>query len=143
MAGKWTRGSPLPRDAIANVLAGSPATFDSEGLRTPVEAKFLTNLAHVGSGMMAGKLGAQIAQALARQAIPALQGLGEAGAIFPEGAPLPAGNPSALKELGQILPDSQRQYKLAEQLANWHAGNMDFPAVLRDKWMLLKNAGGN
>ncbi|PWT87985.1 MAG: hypothetical protein C5B54_11340 [Acidobacteria bacterium] len=68
----------------------------------------------------------------------------EAGAIFPEGAPLPMQDPVALKELGQILPPSQASY--AQNLANYakHAANYDWPAVLSDKWGLLRHSvGGN
>lgn len=66
-------------------LAGSPAVFDSQGMETPIEAKLLENLGHAASGYMAGNAGAKIAQALIGRAVPALQGLGESGAIFPEG----------------------------------------------------------
>lgn len=133
----------MSRAQIAQVLAGNPGVFDSQGLQVPPEQQMLNNLAMVGSGYQMGGLGAGIAKTLAAEGLPALQGLGEAGAIFPEGAPLPTGNTSALKELGQILPDSQKQYKMAQALSDWHASNMDFPAVLKDKWMLLKNVAGN
>lgn len=66
----------------------------------------------------------------------------EAGAIFPEGMAMPKDR-ALLKEFGDVLPESQKIYRRNESLANWHAENYDFPAVLRDKWALLKNQGGS
>lgn len=66
----------------------------------------------------------------------------EMGSIFPEGVPIPKEKILA-KELSEMLPESQANYRRNEALANWHAQNYDFPAVLRDKWALLKHAGGN
>lgn len=84
------------RTQIAQALAGgqtsppqflNPAQYDSQGLQQPPEALILQNLGHAASGYMAGQLGTKIAQALAAKALPALQGLGEAGAIFPAETP--------------------------------------------------------
>lgn len=127
---------------IAQMLAGSPASFDGQGLETPPEMAILQNLAKVAGGYGMGSAGAQIAQALAGQAIPAMQSLGESGALFPEGAPMPT-DKASIKELGDILPESQQAYLRNQALSNWHAQMQDFPRVLADKWALLKHAGGN
>lgn len=135
--GSMTKGSPLSSDSrsrIAQVLAGSPAVFDSQGLQQPAIDPVMLLAGLAGPALMnAGKGMVEMApQALAS----------EAGAIFPEGMAMPK-DKSLLQEFGSILPDSQKQYRMNEALANWHAQNMDFPAVLRDKWALLKNTAGN
>lgn len=114
--------------------AGSPAQVDSSGLQVPPEV-----MALISSLMMppvvqgVGQIAAQAPQRLA----------GEAGAIFPEGGALPMGNPTAMKELGQILPESQRLYSTNLANALKHGENYDWPAVMRDKWSMLVHAGGS
>lgn len=66
----------------------------------------------------------------------------EAGALFPEGTAIPP-NRELAKQMMDVLPDAQRAYRTNEALANWHAGMYDFPAVLKDKWALLKHTGGS
>jgi hypothetical protein len=90
----------------------------------------------------AGKLAAGGADILANALAPNGVLRNEVGAIFPEGAPLPKDQQS-LKELSQILPDSQQNYLRNQALENWHAGNADWPRVLQDKWALLTHSGGN
>lgn len=104
------------------------------GLESPIGQRILQNLGVVASGYGAGN----IAGALVGNA----RSLGESGALFPEGGPLPTDRAS-LQELGQILPDSQKAYLRNQALENWHAENEDWSRVLADKWALLKNAGGN
>lgn len=122
---------------MAQALAGSPAAFDSQGLQHPAIDPIM---------IMSALGGPSIARALAGMAESAPQILAsQAGAIFPEGVPLselPQGK-AAMQELGQILPDAQKAFRSNEALSNWHAENMDFPAVLKDKWALLKNSAGN
>ncbi len=127
----------MPNDArsrIAQVLAGSPAAYDSQGLQTPAIDPIML-LSAVG--------GPAIAKALAGMADMAPQAMAsQAGAIFPEGMAMPK-DKAMIQEFGSILPTDQKAYRLNEALANWHAENMDFPAVLKDKWALLKNSAGN
>src|SRR5258708_5564521 len=75
------------------------------GLEQPPEMKILAALNQVAGGYGAGKLGSGIIEALAQKGLPALQGMGQAGAVFPEeaGATLPevesgskVGDPHAL-----------------------------------------------
>lgn len=117
-------------------------TMWEPGLDQPAEMKLLGALNALGAGLGAGQLGGGIANALYQGAVPALQGLGEAGAIFPEGMSLPAGK-EAGREFMSILPEAQQAYRRNEALANWHASNYDFPAVLKDKWAMLHHAGGS
>jgi len=132
-----TKGLSLSREFIAEALRRSDV-----GLETPPEMKLLEALNSLAAGYGAGTLGVNAAQALSRNVVPRLQNLGEAGAIFPEGMSLPAGK-EAGREFMSVLPDAQQAYRRNEALANWHAQNYDFPAVLKDKWALLRHAGGN
>jgi hypothetical protein len=111
------------------VLAGSPAAFDSQGLQHPA----------IDPIMLFASMAAPALTGMADMAPQAMAS--EAGAIFPEGMAMPKDR-SLIKEFGDILPESQKIYRQNEALANWHASNMDFPAVLRDKWALLKNTAG-
>lgn len=126
-----------PRNRIAQVLAGNPGAFDSQGLQPPA----------LDPIMMASSFGGPaIAKALAGMAEMAPQMMAsQAGALFPEGVSLGSlpQNKEAMQELNQILPDIQAAYRRNEAIANWHAGMQDFPAVLKDKWSLLTHAGGN
>ncbi len=119
---------------MAQALAGSPAAMDSQGLQQPAIDPIMI-LASLG--------GPAIAKALAGvgEMAPGMMA-SEAGAIFPEGMAMPK-DKSLLQEFGSVLPEDQQIYRRNEALANWHAQNMDFPAVLRDKWALLKNTAGN
>lgn len=119
---------------IAQRLAGSPAAYDSQGLQQPAIDPIM---------LMSNLGGPAIAKALAGMADMAPQmALSQAGAVFPEGIAMPK-ETELLKEFGSILPESQKLYRRNEALANWHAENMDWPAVLKDKWALLKNYAGN
>jgi hypothetical protein len=114
----------------------NPAQFDSQGLQQPPEVtQAILAMLTPGLGAMAQDMAASAPRTLA----------GEAGAIFPEGVSLSSlpQDKAAMQELGQILSPTQQLYRRNEALANWHAQNMDFPAVLRDKWALLKNAEGS
>lgn len=78
------------RNRMAEALAQANAMGGQQGdpgLETPPEAMFLQNLSHLATGYGMGNLGATVAQALARKALPAMEAMGEAGAIFPEGTP--------------------------------------------------------
>lgn len=93
---------------IAQALTQAQAQYpfmSEPGAEPPPEMNLLKNLASAGSGFGMGQLGGGIVQALAQKGLPALQGLGQAGAVFPEGegAALPeiesgskAGDPHAL-----------------------------------------------
>lgn len=75
---------------IAQALAQAQAMggqAGEQGLVSPPGQQMLEKLAQVAGGYGAGNMGASLAAALAGHAIPAMQGLGEAGAIFPEGTP--------------------------------------------------------
>lgn len=122
---------------IAQALIGPmPQVMWEPGLEMPAELKALKALSTVGAGYGAGQTGGMIAQALAQRGIPALQGLGEAGAIFPEG-PLPAGISKA-----DMLTDSERAYKLNEMNEQLYLHNNDFVNALKAKWGMLRHAGG-
>lgn len=82
--------------ALAKMSGANPGDYDSVGLESPPEQQILQNLAAVAGGYGMGAMGTGIAQALAKNAAPALEGLGEAGAIFPEGTP-PESLPSVPK----------------------------------------------
>lgn len=127
--------------ALTRAQQQNPAMYEP-GLAQPPEMNALRALSQIGQGYGMGRMGGSIAHALSQTAVPALQGLGEAGAIFPEGSALPKSRDLA-KELMDMLPDSQRAYRTNEALANWHAKNYDWPRVLQDKWALLKNTGGS
>ena len=90
----------------------------------------------------AGKLATAGGDALLNALSPTGILRNETGAIFPEGAPLPQ-DQDALKELHQMLPESQQNYIRNQALENWHAKNMDWPRVLQDKWAMLVHSGGN
>lgn len=122
------------RSRIAEALAGSPAAYDSQGLAPPAIDPIM---------LFSSAAGPAIAKALVGMSDIAPQMMAsQAGAIFPEGMAMPKDR-SLLKEFGEVLPESEKIFRRNEALANWHADNMDFPAVLRDKWALLKNFGGN
>lgn len=127
----------MPKAAkIAKALTYPPVMWEP-GAEMPAELKGLKALNTVGAGFAAGQLGSGIIQALARKGFPALQGLGEAGAIFPEGS-LPPGISKA-----DMFTDAEKQYKLWENTENQYLQNYDFKNALRAKWGMLKNAGGN
>lgn len=90
----------------------------------------------------AGKLGKIGADALLEALQPSGILSNEAGAVFPEGMSVPKDKILA-KEFSSVIPESRANYLRNESLANWHASNYDFPAVLKDKWAMLKHAGGN
>lgn len=125
--------------AQARAMGGQPG---EPGLQSPPGQRMLENLGQVAGGYGMGAAGGQIASALMARGIPALQGLGQAGAIFPEGAPASIYSQEALKELESVLPDAQKAYMRNANMANWHARMEDFPAVLRDKWALHKFSTG-
>ncbi len=122
------------RSRMAQALAGSPSAFDSQGLQAPAIDPIM---------LLSSAAGPAIAKALAGmgEMAPGMMAQ-EAGAIFPEGMAMPK-DKALLKEFGSILPEDQRIYRQNEALSDWHASNFDFPAVLRDKWALLKNQGGS
>lgn len=70
---------------MAQALMNHPPVMYEPGLEKAPVQKFLEALNAVGAGMGAGQMGGAMAQALASKGVPALQGLGEAGALFPEG----------------------------------------------------------
>lgn len=121
------------RDRMAQILAGSPAAYDSQGLQPPAIDPIM---------IMSALASPSIVRALAGMTdmVPQMAA-SEAGAIFPEGMAMPK-DKSLIQEFGSVLPEDQQIYRRNEALANWHAQNMDFPSVLKDKWALLKNAGG-
>ena len=90
----------------------------------------------VGKGALAG------ADLLSEALAPAGVLRNNAGAIFPEGMAMPKDR-NLIKEFGDILPESRKKYLMNQQLSDWHASNMDWPNVLRDKWAMLTHAGGN
>lgn len=128
--------------AQAQAMGGQPG---EPGLQSPPGQQILQNLATVAGGYGMGSMGGNIASALAQKGLPALQGMGEAGAIFPEGGPLPSITTKAMKdEIDAVLPDSQSMYLQNLNRANWHASHGNFPEVLKDKWALLRHyTGGN
>lgn len=122
------------RPDSGNPLAGSPAASDSQGLQQPAIDPIM---------LLASAAAPSLVSALSGVADTAPQMMAsEAGALFPEGMAMPKDR-SLLKEFGSVLPEDQQIYRRNEALANWHASNMDFPAVLKDKWALLKNSAGN
>lgn len=75
---------------MAQALAQARAMGGQQGepgLESPTGQRILENLAIAASGYGAGNLGAGLAAALAKRGVPAMQALGEAGSIFPEGTP--------------------------------------------------------
>lgn len=129
----------MPKNtAIAQALAGMahPVMYEP-GLEQPPEMNVLSGLNTVASGMGLGQMGGLIAKTLATKGLPALQGLGEAGAIFPEG-PLPEGISKA-----DMFTDAERQYKLWENTEKQYLHNNDFQNALKAKWGMLKNWGGS
>ena len=126
--------------AQSQVMGGQPG---EPGLESPPGQKILENLGTVAGGYATGGLGTKMAQALAAKGIPAMQAMGEAGAIFPEGMPITGQSKQAISELQQLLTDTEMNYRRNEAMANWHAQMGDFPRVLADKWALLKHAGGS
>lgn len=96
MTNKSSSSNPS-RLAMAQALAQARAMggqAGEPGLQSPPGQQMLENLAHVASGYGMGSAGANILAALAKKGVPALQGLGEAGAVFPEGTP-----PESLPEI--------------------------------------------
>lgn len=130
------------RDRIAQALAASPP-YDPQGFDKDIYGPGLEPPAIDPIMLFSSAAGPALAKALVGMGrmTPRLM-TQEAGAIFPEGMAMPKDR-SLLKEFGEVLPESQKIYRRNESLANWHAENLDFPAVLRDKWALLKNAGGS
>lgn len=124
--------------AIAQVLAGQAHPVMYEPGLQPPEIDPIMLLA--GFGPQAFRGAASALAGTARMAPRILAN--EAGAIFPEGSAIPKGR-EAVKEFFDILPESQRAYKTDEALHNFHSDMMDWPRVLKDKWSLLKNWGGN
>lgn len=124
---------------IAMALAGKQAPWMNEpGLEQPPEMKALQALNTIAGGYGATQLGGGIAQVLSQQGLPALQGLGEAGAIFPENMKLPQGMVK-----GDLLTPSEQAYTVNEMNEKQYLNNDDFVNALKAKWGMLKNAGGN
>lgn len=123
--------------AVAQALAGSYPVMNEPGLEVPPEMKLLQALNAAGSGFGLGQLGAGVIKALTQKGVPALQGLGEAGAIFPEGE-LPPGFTK-----GEMFTPSERAYKVNELNEQLYLHNNDFQNALKAKWAMLKNSGGN
>lgn len=86
---------------------------------------------------------ANVAKVLAQQGFPALQGMGEAGAIFPEGEIPQLLNKQMASEFEEVASPTRVNYVRNNNMANFHAGNEDWPRVLADKWAMLKHFGGN
>lgn len=130
---------PNSAQAIAQALTGAtqkPVMWEP-GLEMPAEMKALQALTQVAGGYGLGQMGGAAAQALVQKGLPALQGLGEAGAIFPEG-PLPKGFTKA-----DMYTDAEKQYKLWENTEKQYLANNDFQNALKAKWGMLKNWGGS
>lgn len=70
--------------AQANAMGGQSG---EPGLESPFEQRLLQNAGIAASGYGAGSMGATLLKALASKSLPAMEGLGEAGAIFPKGTP--------------------------------------------------------
>lgn len=66
----------------------------------------------------------------------------EAGAIFPKSS-IPPNIQRGDFTVADLLTPAEKQYKLWENTAKQYAANEDYPGVLRAKWGMLKNAGGN
>ncbi len=110
------------------------ADVDSQGLQMPPE------VAAIISSLVLPPLGQAIGQA-AKAAPQRLAS--EAGAIFPEGGPLPQGGRELMKEFESVLTPSQQNYVRNQNLYDWHASNYDWPRVLSDKWAMLRHSGGS
>lgn len=124
--------------ALTRAQAQNPF-MSEQGLEQPPEMKMLQALSQVGAGYGAGQMGGAAAQALVGRGLPALEGLGEAGALFPEpGAKLPPGITKA-----DMLTPSERAYKLNEMNEKMYLQNDDFVNALKAKWGMLRNWGGN
>lgn len=129
-----------------NALWGSPNAsppYDPEGFK---KDKY-------GPGLQAPMIDPIMlgASAVSPALMRSLQGIGEiapqylaseAGAIFPEGMGLPK-DKNLIKEFGDVLTNSRKDYLRNQQLADWHASNYDWPRVLADKWALSTKSGGN
>lgn len=127
---------------IAQALAGipqqpSPVMWEP-GLAQPDIDPIMLMTGALGPGAVRGMAGAARGMA---QTAPRMMA-SEAGAIFPEGMAVPA-NKALAKEMGDVLTESQLNYRRNEALANWHASNYDWPRVLQDKWAMLKQSGGS
>lgn len=70
--------------AQARDMGGQPG---EPGLESPFGQRLLQNANIAAGGYGMGGLGANIAKILAAKALPQMQALGEAGAVFPEGTP--------------------------------------------------------
>lgn len=115
------------------------ALMSEPGLEQPPEMNLLAALNALASGMSIGQGAGHLGMALAEKGFPALQGLGEAGAIFPEpGASLPPGFTKA-----EMFTPAERAYKTYENNEKLYLLNDDFQNALKAKWGMLKNAGGN
>ncbi len=143
LAAEKPRAQPRFKN-IQGVYPEEPFAWEPNepGLESPFGQRILENLGHAAGGYAMGGAGSHIAAALAQKGLPAMQALGQAGAIFPEGGAIP-NTRAAYKELEEILPEAQKAFLRNKNLANWHAQMQDFPAVLKDKWALLKHAGGS
>lgn len=124
--------SPLER-ALSYDPQGFAKDRDGPGLQPPmIDPILMATMAGSPALFKAlGELGRSAPRMLAQ----------EAGAIFPEGS-IPA-EKALVKELGDMLPDTQANYLRNLKLADWHAEKQDWPRVLADKWAMLKHAGGN
>ena len=103
--------------------------------------KILENLIQAASGYFAPQMAAGAIGSL----VPAARefgALGQAGAIFPQGAELPR-EAGQLKEMVQTLTPTEKDYRAWKALSDWHAQNYDWPNVLKDKWGMLKYSGGS
>ena len=112
-------------------MAGNPGAFDSQGIQIAPEVVALISML-----LMPG--GAKFAQQVPGQ----IGKLSEAGSVFPEGGILPK-QTDLIKELGDILPQSEKNFVRNRYLSDWHAENHDWPRVLADKWALLSHSGGS
>lgn len=134
----------MPSDArmkIAQALTQAQAQnpFMSEpGLEQPPEMKALAALHQIAAGYGMGQLGGGAAQALLQRGLPAAQALGEAGAVFPEGQPVP---PGMMKK--DFFTPTENAFNDAELAYRKHMTNYDFQNALKDKWGMLRNWGGN
>jgi len=134
----------LPRNRIANALAGSPAEFDSVGLQQPMIDPVM-----IGAQALPGL--ARIGATLAGRAVPAWQALGEAGALFPkrpaipgipESPAIPVNLPQGISK-ADMVTNSERVFKNWENVEKQYLANNDFANALRAKFGLAANAGGN
>lgn len=95
------------------------------GVVQPPEMKLLEALSQVAGGYGVGRMAGGLASALGGRSIPQV-----AEATYP------AIHPSE-------LPAAEQGYKSWENAYNRHMANYDFANALKDKWGMLKNAGGN